>query len=364
MPLELERVAATLRHQPRHSMPGVVTYLTSRGGTHEAWGVDPDDVRFDSGMQFVAGRAPHPGAGEVAVTEALARRLSLEVGDPFTLGYLHPELGTRSRAEFTVSGIFAMAEVFGELILGEVEEVAELACMPRHNALWLWHNPRRTVEDLVRELRGSLPRIRAPAYPYSYSSSGESPENNRYLAAYGGLPSPFANRVGPTFWYRGSVRDQLAHLGRTGAASVSGLVGLMFLVVGIAVTLTVLVIILDRQVTIGIYSVLGMSPEDIGNMFRTQLVGDSLCGTLLGSVALAVILSLAPSEGPAPTVSTVTCVLWIIAQVALVLWGGRVAWMLSGSRDLRSHLRGDADFDWWTLVNIWPQPVGTGEESA
>ncbi len=363
MPPDLERSVGVVHPRPRHVMPGVVTYMTSAAGTHETWGVDLKDVRFLTGVRFTEGRVPHGGEGEVAVTEALSQRLSLEVGDPFAFGYLHPETGSYSPAEFILSGIFAMDDVFAELILGETAEMAALASMPRTNALWLWHSPRSSAEGLVRELRGILPRVRAPAYPFSYSPSDGLVENNPYLAAFGGLPSPFINRVEPTYWYRGAVGHRMALLGRTSSASVSGLVGLMFLVVGIAVTLTVLVIVLDRQVTIGIYAVVGMSPEDIGRMFRTQLIWDSLCGTFLGVLALLGLFTLAPPEGPSLAIRPVTMVLWAASQAALVLWGGRVAWMLSRSRDLRSHLRGDTDFDWWTLVNIWPVPVGTKEES-
>ncbi len=363
-PLDLGRAIETVRHQPRHNMFGVITYMTSAAGTHETWGVDLDDVRFRTGIDFTEGRIPGSGVSEVAVTEALMQRLALEVGEPFSFGYLHPETGDYRPAEFTVSGVFGSEDVFSEFILGDVGEMAALAFMPRANALWLWHSPRGSVEDLVRDLRDRLPRVRAPAYAFDLSASAGSPENNRYLASFGGLPSPFINRVGPTFWYRGAVRDRMAHLGRTSSASVSGLVGLMFLVVGIAVTLTVLVIVLDRQVIIGIYAVVGMSPEDIGRMFRTQLIWDSLAGTVLGGVVLLGIFALAPANGPTPTLPVLTMILWAIAQGALVLWGGRVAWILSGSRDLSSHLRGDTDFDWWTLVNIWPEPVGTKEGSG
>ncbi len=366
MPLDLGRAIETVRHEPRHSMPGVITYMTSFAGTHETWGVDLDDVRFWAGIEFTEGRAPGSGVGEVAVTEALAQRLSLEVGESFFFGYLHPETGDYRPETFTVSGVFEFDHVLSELVMGDVGEMAALASMPRFNAKWLWHSPlgRATVEDLVRDLQRHLPRVRAPVYPFDLSASGGSPENNPYLESLGGLPSPFINRVGPTFWYRGAVREQMTHLGRTTSATVSGLVGLMFLVVGIAVTLTVLVIVLDRQVIIGIYAVVGMSPEDIGRMFRTQLIWDSLGGTILGGAVLMGMFTLASTNEPTPTLPVLTMILWVAAQAALVLWGGRVAWILSGSRDLRSHLRGDTDFDWWTLVNIWPEPVGTKEGSG
>lgn len=180
------------------------------------------------------------------------------------------------------------------------------------------------------------------------------------MNAYGGLPSPFLHRVDPVYWYPGVVSDRIEAMGRSGTITVSGLVGLMFLVVALALTLTVMIIVLDRQRVIGTYAVVGMSAEDIGRMFRSQLIADSVIGTVLGIGLLSLVLAFG-GGGSVMEVPTLTMILWGVLQVVLVCWGGRVAWVLSGSRDLRAHLRGDTGFDWWALIDMWPEPVGARE---
>ncbi len=342
---------------------GVVTRLRTPVGTVEAWGVDLQYRRLTGAFDLLQGRLPEAGQREVALSAGLVDELNMEPGDSLPLGYLHPDLGEYLQGEFRISGIVNMSGPLDRTVVGDRLEIGHLAYMRQANAAWIWQRGVGAVRHsstAMRALRDVLPRVRAPAYPASYAAEGEDIDDNRWLSAYGGLPSPFMHRVEPAYWYAGVVSDRIAAMGKSGAITVSGLVSLMFLVVALALTLTVMVIVLDRQRVIGTYAVVGMSAEDIGRMFRSQLIADSVIGTVLGIGLLSLVLA-AGEGGSVTEVPVLTLILWVVLQAALVCWGGRVAWVLSGSRDLRAHLRGDTGFDWWALIDVWPEPVGAKE---
>lgn len=343
----------------RQVATGVWTHVDTPAGAVEVWGTDiltTDLYRLDEGVH------PSPGAMEIAVSDRVLQALSIDLGDSIPLEYLHPDTGEYSASSFTVVGSFSGRPPFERLILANRDEIASLAGLGGYNAAWLWHAPRQSPDAVRRALTGMMPSVRVPAYPLSYYPGDEPPQDNQYLNRYRGLPSPFINQVRPTYWHSESVRSAVFSIEHTSRLSVSALIALMLLLVMLAVTVTVLVVILDRQTTIGIYTVTGMSAEDIGRLFRKQLAVDAAVGSIVGTGLTYLTLLMAPtgSGGGLPLLSVV---LWLTAMLALVLWGGRVAWVMSRSRDLSSHLRGDAAFDWWQLVRMWPESPYTAAGS-
>ncbi len=348
-----------LRRLTREVTTGVVTHVYTPAGAVEVWGTDVLAVelyRIDEGVH------PSPGAMEIAVSSQLLQALSIELGDSIPLEYLHPDTGEYSRGSFTVVGTFSSRPPFERLIMGNRDEIASLAGLGGYNAAWLWHAPRQTPEAVRRALAGMMRSVRVPAYPLSYYPGDEPPQDNEFINRYRGLPSPFIDQVRPTYWHSETVRSAVLSIEHSSRLSVSALVALMLLLVMLAVTVTVLVVVLDRQTTIGIYTVTGMSAEDIGRMFRKQLTLDAAVGIVIGTALTYLTLLVAPT-GAGVGLPYLPVILWLTAMVALVLWGGRVAWVLSRSRDLSSHLRGDSAFDWWQLVRMWPESPYTAEGS-
>jgi|GEM_PF-4036869 len=347
--------------------PGVVTHLVTPAGVADAWGIDLQDTRLLTTFDTEEGFLPESGANEVAISSALAADGNLTVGDEILLSHTDTDSAQQRSRVFTVSGVISVDDAWSRLVLGGDDQLAELAQLPRFNAAWIWTERTRRGRQVMdappaEVVTAELPRVRAPAYPYEVSPLAEKEGvNNPQMQTFGGVPSPFLNRVTPVVWHSDAVRDQVAAMGRTGVASVSGLVTLMFLMVALALTLTVLIVVLDRQRIIGTYAVLGMSSEDIGRMFRSQLIIDAAAGTVTGFL-LFVVIALVRGLGTA--IPALTIILWLLFQVVLVCWGGRVAWVLSGDRDLRSHLRGDSNFDWWKLIDIFPRPVGPEERRS
>ncbi len=350
-----------------HASTGLFSRISTEVGTVDAWGLDTDDSMIRTGVRIAEGEWLSD-SDDIILTCDLAERLQVQVGDALPLKHLPSDGGEPVGGEFVVRGVAESRDGVEQLVMFPRDVLASLADMPSHNAAWLWpetrmRNPTQQVKSALQSL---LPRVRSPLYPYSHAAGDDvdNPSDHEILGRMGGLPGPFLNRVEPTYLYRRSVGDHLASVSRGGVVTVSGLIGLMFIVVAVALTITVLIMVLDRQTTIGLYATLGMKPSDIGNMFRVQLIFDSLVGTTLGAAALAVLLSVMGAQEAITGVPTLTAVLWLALQVVLVLWGARVATVLSGSSDLRAHLRGDTDFDWWSLVRITPQPAGEDAEGV
>ncbi len=346
-----------------HTCEGVVTHLLTPAGTADAWGIDLEDTRLVTSFDVQEGLMPQAGRQEIAVSAQVAREGGVVPGDEMALYHIDADSGARRSADFRVSGILRVDDAWSQLVVGDGEELAELVGLARFNAVWAWEERVRHGHRLVDarakdNVSAHLPRVRAPSYPGEVSSLGG--ELSGELQALGGAPSPFLYRVSPALLHSDTVLDQMGAMRSTGVASVSGLVSLMFVMVAAALTLTVLIIVLDRQRIIGTYAVLGMSSEDIGRMFRSQLIADSLLGTAAGLAAFALISAAFDLQ---MTISPLTLILWGIFLVVLVCWGGRVAWVLSDDRDLRAHLRGDTDFDWWKLIDIFPRPVGAERRS-
>ncbi len=351
----------------RYITTGLITHVYSEVGSVDAWGVDADDSFFANRLEVVQGDWLSPHSNEVLITTQLADELGGEIGDALNLGFLPHDGGSRRCGEFVIGGMIEARSGFERKIVLVREMLADLTNMTNHNAAWLWHEPgpRRGVERVYGALQDVLPRVRAPAYPYHYSegqSGATDLSGHPSLGRLGGVPSPFMHRVTPIYWYETAVSERLANISQGGVISVSGLVALMFLLVAVALTITVLVMVLDRQSTIGLYSTLGMKPGDIGDMFRMQLIFDSMAGTLLGVGMLQILLTALGTQQTLSDIPQLTIILGLFLQVALILWGARVAAELSGSRDLRAHLRGDTDFDWWSLIRIWPTPAGVDSE--
>jgi len=340
---------------------GVITQLTSsQGEVLDAWGVDLTDSRFLQGLDLIEGEFPESEEGQVCISEEARRITGVDTGDKVELVSLDPDSGDKQTRDFEVTGIISADDAWKYLVVGDAEQFAHLADVSRYNAAWLWGSFRQ-FDRILSSARNELISVRAPAYPFENSPAAEG-DRSQALKQYGGVPSPFLHRVEPILWHENTVADRVSSMQQTGVASVSGLIGLMFFMVALALTVTVLIIVLDRQRIIGTYAVLGMSSEDIGRMFRSQLILDSIIGTVLGVLIFFLFVNLAPTDELGMNIPLLTIILWIVFQTALVLWGGRIAWVLSGERNLRNHLRGDANFDWWALVDVWPRPVGAEEE--
>jgi len=355
-PYVVAPVVADLVH---HATCGLYVRLYAEGDAVDVWGIDPADEWLGRALGVSTGRGLKSPDDALVAASLVGQLDNL---DALTLTYADAETGRTKQVIVNIVGIFddRNSELYPDVVMSR-DRLKGLVGVNRSNAAWLWP-PAAIVASMYHQkgedgmavtlhlLRRNLPSVRAPAYPLDKTATHEK---GSVEMQYGGRPAPFMQLASPIYWYEDMTAGQLGQLNEGTILALSGLVGLMFGLIVLAITLIVLVIVVDRQRTIGIYAVVGLRPGDIARLFQLHLVWDAVMATGVGYGAIRLLFdSVEATGGQAMVLPMVTLILWVAAACFFVWWGGHVALVLSNQKTLRSHLRGDMNFDWWALIRI------------
>ena len=189
-------------------------------------------------------------SNDVVVSNIIARKMNLAVGDPVRIWFVDQEMKARGR-RFNVKGIYetGLQECDERFVYCDLNQIRRLNGWDNNEIghLEIWVDDERNIEDYNRQIYYSI-----PTELVSYSAMETYPQIFDWL----------------------ELQDM----------NVVIIIALMLLVAGITIISMLLIIILERTSTIGLLKSLGASNGLIRSIFLKHSCKILLIGVLIGNV--------------------------------------------------------------------------------
>jgi len=189
-------------------------------------------------------------SNDVVVSNIIARKMNLAVGDPVRIWFVDREMKARGR-KFNVKGIYetGLQECDERFVYCDLNQIRRLNGWDNNEIghLEIWVDDERNIEDYNRQIYYSI-----PTELVSYSAMETYPQIFDWL----------------------ELQDM----------NVVIIIALMLLVVGITIISMLLIIILERTSTIGLLKSLGAGNGLIRSIFLKHSCKILLIGVLIGNV--------------------------------------------------------------------------------
>lgn len=189
-------------------------------------------------------------SNDVVVSNIIARKMNLAVGDPVRIWFVDREMKARGR-KFNVKGIYetGLQECDERFVYCDLNQIRRLNGWDNNEIghLEIWVDDERNIEDYNRQIYYSI-----PTELVSYSAMETYPQIFDWL----------------------ELQDM----------NVVIIIALMLLVAGITIISMLLIIILERTSTIGLLKSLGASNGLIRSIFLKHSCKILLIGVLIGNV--------------------------------------------------------------------------------
>jgi len=322
-------------------------------GMVSAWGLRESSNRLSSALPLVAGRWPVK-TGELAIHVSCATAAGQGMGGELTLQYIPMPDNRAATLTGQVVGIFeGDYDVMPEIVV-VASDLEELTNINAPNLFLAWS-------------RGVPDRVMQRPWPYSTAAvyrtpplselvgTGLAPIRMPAMLRYEpvGAYFPFGMTINDRVRVDGGVEQGLRPLFEGLAARVWPLTLLIFLSQGIALTVVLAIVVVDRQHTLGIYKVLGVDKGQLRQLYFLQVLMVGLFATALGS---GIFFALRPlffaHLGLALLIHPGTMVLWLLAVLLFATWAGHVAASLFASTEIDSLLKVTFNLDWWSIVRL------------
>ncbi len=346
----------------RAVVPALSVPVMTPGGTTEIWGVEDWAEPLEKSLELQQGRWPG-AAGEIAVHIGFAQRTGVGPGSELSLLFIPSDELVEEKRHVTVVGVYGGEFDLLPELMAPLVDVQELTHLSRPNLVLAWSQP---VPDHIVETGPPQNETRRYPMPQLEDLLGQGLRGVR-LPTIGWLPPgdlhpvaqeaqfllPFGLMVDDQIYINGSTATGVLPLYTGIAVRVSPITLLIFLSEGIALTVVLALVVVDRQRLLGTYRVLGLSGGQLRRLYFLQVVGVGLVATVLG-VALfwAVRAPLQSALGMEPELAPLTIGLWLLAVLTFALWSGHVAGSLYETTDIDSLLRANFAFDWWSIVRL------------
>ncbi len=210
--------------------------------------------------------------------------------------------------------------------------------------------PLPTYLDLIRDEEG---RTRYPALmgyenpSFAFSSSTENAESLMFKPKpYLPFDMPIYNKI----WRDGQIPGTVGALYKNMALILSPVALLIIAAIVLALTVTMAVIVADKQKTLGVYKVLGAKPRLLRKLYFCHILLLGLISSLIGAALFRPLME--HMMGIEASLVAVTVAAWAATLVFLGWWGGQAAAILFYSTEINSFLNKAYDFDWWSLLRF------------
>jgi len=265
--------------------------VMTTGGTVETWGVEAWDKPLHDAFRLVDGRWPQ-AHHEAVVHSRFARRTGVDPGATLTLMYIPPDKLLEERTRVTIVGVFdGEYDVTPEILL-PLPSLQKLAHLTRPNVYLAWSEfiPDHVVETgppANETLRWPLPQLEdllgSGLEAVRLPTIGRLPPREYHpLASQAQFLLPFGLTVDDDIYINGSPGTEVHALYRGITIKVSAITLLIFLSQGIAVTVVLAIVVVDRQRLLGTYKVLGLSSRQLRWVYFLQVAVVGLGATMLG----------------------------------------------------------------------------------
>ena len=335
--------------------------LKTEAGTLRVWGIPNVSGSFASALPLKQGAWP-TDPDQLAVHETLLSRAGIVLGDEMTL--LHPDPNSLQVLRVTgrVVGVFSgeydvMPLVVStpqalQTLLGPTAANTHLAWAKEIPPVAIWNSSLRTsvmnpvpqLPDLVGSgLQSTRMPVVGPLPPGDYLEDA--------LVGSSVLPHPLL--IDDTVRADGRAEGGLSSLYHGIILKPSPVASLIFAVLAIAMTVVYVIIVVDRQSTLGVYKILGVDVGQLRWLYFTQTLVLGAIATVIGTMIFyAIAPALARELGFALSLRAGVFAMWALALVCFGAWASHVAGVLFSTSQIGSLLREAYEFDWWSIIRI------------
>jgi len=339
--------------------------VLSACGSVSAWGLPDPSSRILDSFPLVAGRWPAK-PGEVAIYSSFGEAVGRGVGTEVTLQYVRMPEYQLAETSASVVGLFeGQYDIMPEVVVVD-RQLQELTNIVEPNLFLAWG---KEVPDMVitSPPPGSTVEVYRTPPLEELVGTGLEPIRMPVMLGYdppGGL-FPFGMTINDRVRVNGGFEQGLRPLFEGTAIRIWPLMLLIFMSQGIALTVVLAIVVVDRQRTLGVYKVLGVDKGQLRQMYFLQLFIVGLAATVVGGLLFFVLRPLLMVQlGLSLAIQPGTMVLWLFAILVFATWAGHVAASLFATTDIDSLLKVAFNFDWWSIVRIGISPTSTAEEAT